>query len=111
MTSSDQLDGVSAHTGFPNPALDQSLESLDFNKLLIKHPASTYFMRIEGNDWERIGILSGDIAIIDRIINPSPIDLVIWWQEDSFMISPRHKITGSYQIWGVVTSVIHRYRD
>lgn len=108
--TSDELDGVSAHTGFPNPALDSSLDSLDLNRHLIKHPAGSYFMRISGNNWKDQGIFDGDIAIIDRVISPSTNDLVIWWEGESFVIGPRHKLPLDIPQWGTVTTIIHTYK-
>lgn len=108
--SSTQLDGVSVHAGFPNPATDSSLDELDLNRLLIQHPAGTYFMRISGRDWEEQGIYDGDIAIIDRVIRPHPIDLVIWWEGENFVIGPAYKVRAHTPVWGVVSSIIHQYR-
>jgi Peptidase S24-like len=101
--------GVSVHTGFPNPALDASLDALDLNRLLIKHPAGTYFMRISGNDWADQGVLNGDVAIVDRILNPRANDLIIWWCGESFVVGPRHKLPLDVPHWGVVTAIIHQY--
>ncbi len=104
-----QQQGVSEHTGFPNAATDRSLATLDLNTLLIKHPVSTFFMRIRGNEWEDRGIFDKDIMLIDRALSPRSIDLVIWWQEDTFMISKLQAVPAQTEIWGVVTTVIHRY--
>lgn len=102
--------GVTEHTGFPNPATDQNIVSLDLSSLLIKHPASTFFMEIDSNAWEQRGIYKGDIAIVDRSIIPKQSDLVIWWDETDFRISPYHKLPTGITVWGVVTSTVHRYR-
>ena len=48
----EQAQGVSVHDGFPNPATDAALQSLNLNQLLIKNGASTYFMRLASNDWQ-----------------------------------------------------------
>lgn len=103
-------EGVSVHDGFPNPATDSSLQSLDLNALLIRHSLSTYLMRIEGNEWSRLGIFAGDIAIIDRALGAKPNDPVVWIHEDVFAISPKHKLPEGAETWGVVTSVIHQFR-
>jgi hypothetical protein len=79
--------GVSVHDGFPNPATDTSLQNIDLNRLLVRHSASTYFMRISGND-------------------PA-----IWVKDDGFAISPKHKIPEQAEVWGSVTAVIHQYRE
>ncbi len=106
----EENQGVSVHTGFPNPALDASLDNLDLNKLLIKHPSGTFFMRISGSDWSTQGIFDGDIAIIDRVVSPKPNDLVIWWQGELFIIGPKHKLPLDTPQWGVVTSITHQYQ-
>lgn len=101
---------VTEHTGFPNPATDKTLVSLDLSALLIKNPASTFFMRIAGHNWENFGIFNNDIAIIDRAISPKPDDLVIWW-DDNFRISRYKKAPPGVILWGTVTSITHRYRS
>ncbi len=100
---------VTEHTGFPNPATDRTLASLDISKLLIKNPASTFFMRIEGHRWERFGIFNGDIAIIDRAISPEPNDLTVWWDEH-FRVNRHKNIPIDALMWGTVISIVHRYK-
>lgn len=102
--------GVSVHGGFPNPAADASLQGIDLNKVLISNSISTYLMRIEGNNWQSIGIFAGDLVIIDRALDARRADLVIWILHDDFAISPRHALPQDAMVWGVVTSVIHQYR-
>ncbi len=115
--SYDKIDGnleegvVTEHRGFPNPASDTTIVPLDLHKLLIKHPLSTFFMRIDSNLWEKFGIFKEDLAIIDRSLTPKPIDLVIWWDETSFVISKFHKLPLDTSVWGVVISIVHRYRS
>lgn len=111
MSFYENPDGVSVHGGFPNPATDVSLQGIDLNTLLIKNSAATYLMRISGNDWRAQGIFDGDIIIIDRALTPQTNDLVIWWYDGSFAISPKHKVPLDCEIWGIVTSVTHRYRS
>lgn len=101
--------GVSEHAGFPNPAMDRSIQTLDFNKLLIRHSAATYLMRIEGNTWRRLGIFDKDIVVVDRALNCRPNDLAVWWQGESFVISHANRVPEGVEAWGVVTTTIHRY--
>lgn len=103
--------GVSVHRGFPNPATDASIQGLDLNKTLIQNGASTYAMRLDSDEWQAIGMFAGDILLIDRALSPGVTDLVIWWHEDSFAISPKHKLPEGGQTWGVVTTAIHQYRS
>lgn len=104
-------DGIAVHTGFPNPAIDASLKDLDLNQLLIAHSASSYMMRIEGDSWQHLGIFNGDIGIIDRSLTAHPNDIVIWWHEDSFMLSHLSQVPKQATVWGMVTSVIHIFKD
>jgi DNA polymerase V len=103
--------GVAVHDGFPNPAADERLQGLDLNQLLITHSISTFLMRIEGNEWQDIGIFAGDIAIVDKALDPRPGDLVVWWSDGTFAVSECHRLPKDAIIWGIVTSVIHRFRE
>ncbi|MEO8862967.1 MAG: S24 family peptidase [Candidatus Saccharimonadales bacterium] len=101
--------GVSVHEGFPNPATDTSLQPIDLNSLLVPRRASTYLMRISGDDWADQGIFAGDIAIIDKALSANSNDLVAWIHEDSFVLSPRHAVAQDAEVWGTITAVIHQY--
>ena len=105
-----QVSGVALHAGFPNPAIDQFLENPDFNRLLIKHPASTFCMRLRGSEWEAAGIFDGDILVIDRALDPKKTDLVVWWDRDNFAVSHLNKLPKKVEQWGTVTNVIHQFR-
>ena len=103
--------GVSVHTGFPNPATDTSLQGLDLNHYLIHNPVSTFIMRINGNDWQDIGIFSGDVALVDRALTIQPTDLVVWHDDNGeFAVSIKPRVPVQATVWGVVTTVIHQYR-
>lgn len=104
-------DGVTEHTGFPNPATDTNIVPLDLTKLLIKHPLSTFFMRMDTNEWEHFGIFKDDLVIVDKSLNPRDMDLVIWWDESNFIISKFRKLPMDTLVWGVVTTIVHRYRS
>jgi DNA polymerase V len=112
MREDEHQPGVSVHAGFPNPAADKSLSSLDLNQLLIEHTASTFLFRIRGQEWTEQGIMDGDIAIVDRAPSARLSDLVIWWNEaqGEFSISTRKTMPPEGQVWGVITSTIHQFR-
>jgi SOS-response transcriptional repressor LexA len=105
-------EGVSIHAGFPNPAADKSLQTLDFNQLLIQHGASTFMFRVRGNQWEPAGIFDNDIAVVDRALDPRKTDVVVWWNEakGEFAISAYTTMPTTGKYWGVVTSTIHQFR-
>jgi DNA polymerase V len=112
MTEERPPEGVSVHTGFPNPATDKSLHTLDFNQLLIQHTVSTFMFRIEGNEWEGAGVFENDIAVVDRALDPRKNDVVLWWNERAgeFAISTYTTMPKEALLWGVVTATIHQFR-
>lgn len=58
----------SISAGFPSPADDYLDSPLDFNELLIAHPAATFAVRVAGDSMQGIGLFPGDIAVVDRAI-------------------------------------------
>jgi DNA polymerase V len=118
--------GVSA--GFPSPADDFIDRSLDLNEFLIKHPAATFFVRVEGSSMINCGIHPGDILIVDKALDPHDGSIVIAVLNGEFTVkrfkrerqrcyllpeNPDYapiEIAGDMQleIWGVVTYVIHK---
>lgn len=105
-------DSVRVHAGFPNPAADISLQSIDLHKLLVPHPISTFLFRIRGNNWESSGVFNGDVAIIDRVLSPQGNDAVLWWDEThgEFAISIHKDMPPDALLWGVITTTIHEFR-
>jgi DNA polymerase V len=63
--------------GFPSPGDDQIERVLDINDLVVKHPASTFFVRVEGDSMEGAGIFSGDVLVVDRSLNPKEGSIVV----------------------------------
>jgi DNA polymerase V len=105
-------DGVSVHTGFPNPALDRRGQqglTLSLDQHLIRRPSSTYIFQISGHSSARNGIYDGDIAIVDRALSPKPNDLVICWQQSGFLICQFRLLPEDCEAWGVVTTAIHQF--
>lgn len=107
-------DGVSVHSGFPNPALDRRDDpaplSLDLNRLLIERPASTFLFRIAGHQWSDQGIFDGDVAVIDRALQAGTSDLLVVWTASGLSVLKQHQLTPEDHPWGVVTAIIHQYR-
>ncbi|MCB1757270.1 MAG: translesion error-prone DNA polymerase V autoproteolytic subunit [Gammaproteobacteria bacterium] len=52
--------------GFPSPADDYIDKLLDLNEYLVRRPAATVYFRMSGNSMAAMGILDGDILIVDR---------------------------------------------
>jgi SOS-response transcriptional repressor LexA len=109
--SNDQS-GLSVHAGFPNPSDDAQALSLDFNQRLVQHPSGTFIFRVRGHDWSRFGIWDGDLAIVDRLLDPRSSDMVVWCEENTanFGLSRLKVMPDEATSWGVVTAIIHEFR-
>ncbi len=114
--------------GFPSPADDYMDKPLDLNEYLIKHPASTFLVRVQGESMLGAGIHPDDILIVDRSISAKPNDIVIATLDGDFTVkryvtekgrhylkpeNPRYEMMEvsnhpDCRIWGVVVYVIHR---
>lgn len=113
--------------GFPSPADDHLEKTLDLNSYLIKHPAATFFVRVNGDSMINAGIHDNDILIVDRSLKPSHGKIVIavvdgqmtvkrlYKQSGKLILMPENKnfkpieVTESMsiEIWGVVVTAIH----
>ena len=113
--------------GFPSPADDYLDKKLDLNEHLIKHPASTFFVKVKGDSMIGAGINSGDMLIVDRSIKASDKKIVVATLNGDFTVKRLHEkgdkkflisenpnykpieITESmdFEVWGVVIHVIH----
>ncbi|MGR8979750.1 MAG: LexA family protein [Gammaproteobacteria bacterium] len=63
--------------GYPMPTDDRIEKSLDLNKLLVRKPMATYFVRAEGDSMIPAGIYPNDILIVDRTVEPVHGKIVI----------------------------------
>jgi len=109
--SDEELSEIGIHAGFPNPAAerDHHKPTLSLDQLLVPRPNSTYFFRVQGHQWSDQGINDGDLAVVDRALQPAPHDIVVAWQDD-FVLQRYNTVSSDAQIWGVVTAVVHRYQ-
>jgi hypothetical protein len=98
---------VGVHAGFPNPAAERSRTPLSLDRLLVRSPSSTYFFRIRGHHWHRLGVFDGDIAVIDRARTPSPGKIVVAITDTGELVLTKWGEIRLEQLWGVVTATIH----
>ena len=97
--------------GFPNAALNGRTEyGLDLNKLVLKNPASTYFMQIDSDEYDSLGLQAGDYVAIDRSLEPKPSDLIVYHADGEFRLSRVDSLDGTIELWGVIAWVIHPNR-
>jgi len=116
--------------GFPNPADDARGVALDLNELIIRHPVSTYYLRVDGDSMSGAGVASGDIVVVDKSLEPRSGDIVVAAVDGDFTLKhlkrdgqkawlvaahpdyppiSLHDATDA-QLWGVVIYVIHQTR-
>ena len=119
--------------GFPSPADDYLRDSLDFNRDLIKNPEATFYGRVSGDSMRDAGINDGDIAVIDRSLQPTDGDVIVAYVNEEFTIkyldlthkeegyielrpanpdySPiRIDSTDNFRVWGVVVWTIKQWK-
>lgn len=111
--------------GFPSPAQDYMTERIDLNKELVRHPATTFYARVEGDSMKEAGIDEGDLLIIDKSLVPQDGNVVVACVDGEFTLKRirfdvREKVfwlvpanedyspirvteDNNFLIWGVVT--------
>ena len=72
--------------GFPSPAEDYNHDTLDFNRDLIRNPEATFYGKVEGDSMIEASINDGDIAVIDRSLEPRDGDIVVGYINEEFTI-------------------------
>lgn len=63
--------------GFPSPADDHLEAPLDLNEHLIKHPAATFVVKVDGDSMIGAGIYSGDLLVVDRSLEAQSGHIVV----------------------------------
>ena len=71
--------------GFPSPAEDWIEGRLDLNRHLIRHPASTFYIRVVGDSMSE-RIKDGDILVVDRACEVVEGDIAIIRVGDDFTV-------------------------
>ena len=117
--------------GFPSPADDYIEDVIDLNKHLVNHPSATFFVKVKGDSMEGANINDGDILIVDRSLKAKSGSIVIavvdgeltvkrlrqlskGSSKEIFLVPennnyPDIAITSDrFEIWGVVSYIIHK---
>ncbi|MBI3144106.1 MAG: translesion error-prone DNA polymerase V autoproteolytic subunit [Pseudogulbenkiania sp.] len=130
--SATQVPLYAAHVpaGFPSPADDYLEASLNLNDHLIRHPESTFFVKVSGESMSGAGIFDGDMLVVDRLLPPVHRDVVIAvvvgeltvkrleLRSDGVWLVPEHpdypalraNPDAGFEVWGVVTAVVRSLR-
>ena len=128
--SSLPLFGCGVSAGFPSPADDYIETSVDLNRELIRHPATTFFVRAAGDSMIGAGIKPNATLVVDRMIETKSGDVVIARIGDEMcvkelMVSDEGKVflvpknenykaieiteDMDFEIWGKVVCSINRH--
>jgi DNA polymerase V len=116
-------------TGFTQPTTDYVEAGIDFNRLIYRHPAATYIMKVTQDGLNGSDLLANDLVIIDAALPPQPGDLVVAQigddfllcrfdhQEQAILLTPENPhyqpliVTGELEpscLFGVVAYILHR---
>jgi DNA polymerase V len=121
------LAGAAVAAGFPSPADDYIESRIDLNDVLIRHPSSTFFLRVSGDSMRDAGILDGDLLVVDRAVEPRAGRVVVAVLDGAFTLKYLSRHRGRWRleaahpeyppleladcddarIWGVAIHAIH----
>jgi DNA polymerase V len=111
------------------PASDYEERELDINDLVVPHPTTSYFMRVSGDSMTGACIYSDNIIVIDRAVTAANNRIVVARIGEEFMLkrlqllknrkiflkpeNPKYtaiEVTArdDFEVWGVVTWVLHQ---
>ena len=114
--------------GFPSPAENFMDLDLNLQDYLVQNPSATFCVRVTGDSMQNAGILSGDVMVVDRSLEPKNNTIVLAVLDGEFTVKriqkkgeelflkPENKdfkpikVTEemNFQVWGVVTHIIHK---
>ena len=78
--------------GFPSPAEQYQEPPLDLNELLVKRPAATFFVRVQGDSMIGEGIHDGDLLVVDRSLRPASGDVIIACVDGDFTVKTYRRV-------------------
>lgn len=85
---------------------------LDIHDYLVKHPASTFFMTMEGSGPEGSGIEEGDVLVVDKAVNAKGGDVVVLIEDGQMKVenfSTKNTSSEEVSLWGVVVGLLRRF--
>jgi DNA polymerase V len=112
--------------GFPSPAQDYMEEDINLQQLLIKHPLSTFLVKVKGHSMVNAHIPDGALLVVDKSKKPKNNDIVVGVvngeftvkrlirKRDEVILQPENAtfkpltITEemNFVVWGVVVHII-----
>ena len=115
--------------GFPSPAGDDLEDEIDPIAWVVRHPASTFWWRVEGDCLWDVGIRDGDIIAVDRagkrrlgravlaVVEGAVTAKILRKRDGKYFLAPANsreafpeiELTEDSEIWGVIAGVVRRY--
>ena len=114
--------------GFPSPAADFTARTLDLNEFIVKHPASTFFIKVSGDSMQNAGIYDRDVIVVDKSLKAAHGNIVLAIVNGEFTVKRLHYVGArvflkpendkypllevtpemDFVVWGVVIHVLHK---
>lgn len=85
--------------GFPSPAQYDTQKSIDLFAKLIRHPSTTFVCPVEGDSMKGAGISHGDIALIDRSLEPRDGRIAMAWLDGGFTLKRLKVEADTKTVW------------
>ena len=115
--------------GFPSPATDHMDKQISLDEVLNERAPHVYLVTIDGDSMQGAGIFSGDLAVVDRAIEPGHGDVVVALlnndpvckrlclraksvilQSENLKYPDRYVLEGDeLSIWGVITYTVRSH--
>lgn len=116
--------------GFPSPADDHIEKRLDPRDYLIENNTTTFFVRVQGHSMIDAGIFDNDVLVVDRSLTATVGDIILAILDGEFTVKtlgksklgPRLipanksfpvieiKEGQSFEVWGVVTGSMRKFK-
>lgn len=123
------LASVLVSAGFPSPAADDLEDEIDPIAWVVRHPASTFWWRVEGDCLLDVGILDGDLIAVDRdgrrrlgravlaVVDGAVTAKILRRRDGAYFLAPANSaggypdlpLTPDTEVWGVIAGVVRRY--
>lgn len=85
----------SVRAGFPSPAEEEANDRISLDQLLIDKPNSTLLIRVKGESMIGLGIMPGDIVVVERTPDAKPGQIVVVNLEGEFTVKTLRQKEGA----------------
>lgn len=84
---------------------------LDIHDYMVTHPASTFFMKMEGDGPKYSGIEDGDVLVIDRAVTAKEGNLAVLIEDGILKVEKLSKNNQAEELvlWGTVVGLLRKF--